>query len=120
MRLVIDADGRSGDAHGETEEAEEGGRLRALAESGVLPKLQPWLARVFAPELVVPPPPTGPPCSGSDSDSEPPDRTLDSSREFDRTDRESGDSRWTRFALLAADIMVDELGIILQIYGIGT
>eukprot|EP01046_Picozoa_sp_COSAG06_P065737 COSAG06_NODE_16282_length_1009_cov_0.820879_1_plen_48_part_10 len=38
-----------------------------MLEVGVLPRLQAWLARVFAPGLVIPPPPVM--RYGSDSDS---------------------------------------------------
>lgn len=104
---MIGADGRSGDAQGEAEEAEEGGRLRELVDIGVLPHLQQWLAKVFAPGLVIPPPPKNPPCSESESDS-------DSDPGLKSADLELGGSSdphcWTRFSLLGADIMVDELG----------
>ena len=105
MRLVIGADGRSGDAQGEAEEAEEGGRLWKLVQVGVLPQLQSWLANIFAPGLVIPPPPKGPPPSESESDSDS-DSGLPNG-----TDRGSSELHcWTRFSLLGADIMVDELG----------
>ena len=101
---MIGADGRSGDNLGEAEEAREGGRLRALVEVGVLPKLQSWLATVFAPGLRIPPPPTGPPRSESDSESDSGSDSDDNQR------RVSTEAHWTRFALLGADIMVDECG----------
>lgn len=78
-----------------------------LVEVGVLPRLQLWLSKVFAPALVIPPPPTGPPQSDPCSDSESESGCVDDS------ERERGFSdqfRWTRFALLGADIMVDESG----------
>ena len=105
MRLVIGADGRSGDAQGEADEAAEGGRLWNLVQVGVLPQLQPWLAEIFAPGLVIPPPPKGPPRSESESDSDS-DSGLPSGTDQGLSELQC----WTRFSLLGADIMVDELG----------
>ena len=83
-----------------------------MLEVGVLPRLQTWLARVFAPGLVIPPPPAMRDGSGSDSsnssDSEPEDGAGDEEGEGGAASSTISD--WTQFALLGADIMVDEDG----------
>ena len=75
-----------------------------MLEVGVLPRLQTWLARVFAPGLVIPPPPAMRDGSGSDSsDSEPEDGAGDEEGEGGAASSIISD--WTQFALLGADII---------------
>ena len=102
VRLVV---GAGGDAGGDAAE-----QLQGLVDVGVLSKLQAWLAALFAPELVVPPRPVrirndDSSSDGSDDDDDEEGRL---SEELAAQAVERG--RWSQFALLGADIMVDEDG----------
>ena len=90
-------------------EGEEGaGGCPELGASGVLPKLHSWLARLFTPGLALPPP--EPERTGSDEDAEDDAGDADGRAERDRTPAAPAVGVWSQFALLGADVMVDEEG----------
>ena len=87
--------------------------LPELEAVGVLPRVRPFLAQFFAPELEIPPPPPTPPCS----DEEDEEREYVGGRDDGCRDPEAAaggvkeaQADWTQFALLGADIMVDAEG----------